>query len=221
VAQESVQDMGFRLALPDKTVIRKPDLALVRRDNPQPLLPLDASYHGIYDLCIEALSDLSRAGIERDTETKKAEYAAGGVREYYIVHQEREHLAFFSLDPDTGLYRPIEPDEDVIRSTALPGFQFRIADMLAGRDITELRHDPVYSDYLLRAWREAEEQAKAEAARAEAQAARAEAEAARAEAEAEARAEAEQRAEAEAQARTEAEAELARLKGLLGQPGGD
>ncbi|MBK1630609.1 hypothetical protein CKO31_07590 [Thiohalocapsa halophila] len=230
VAQESVPDMGFRLALPDKTVIRRPDLALVRRDNPQPLLPLDASYHGVYDLCIEALSDLSQADIARDTETKKAEYAAGGVREYYIVHKEREHLAFFHLDPDTGLYRPIAPEDDVIRSEALPGFQFRIADMVAGTDITELRHDPVYNDYLLPAWREAEERAKAEAARAEAEAARAEAEAeARAEAEqraqaaadrataaARGRTEAEQRAESEAQARAESEAELARLKALLG-----
>jgi Uma2 family endonuclease len=216
VAQESVPDMGFRLALPHKTVIRRPDLALVRRDNPQPLLPLDASYHGVYDLCIEALSDLSQAGIARDAETKKAEYAAGGVREYYILHKEREHLAFFTLDQETGRYRPIEPRDDVIHSEALPGFRFRIDDLLALTDITDLRHDPVYSDYLLPAWREAEEQAKAEAARAEAETARAEAESqARIKAEQHAQAEA-KRASAEAQARAEAEAELARLKGLLG-----
>jgi hypothetical protein len=215
--------MGFRLALPHKTVIRRPDLALVRRDNPQPLLPLDASYHGVYDLCIEALSDLSQAGIARDAETKKAEYAAGGVREYYILHKEREHLAFFTLDPSTGRYRPIEPRDDVIHSEALPGFRLRIADLLALRDITDLRHDPVYSDYLLPAWREAEEQAKADAARAEAESQarmeaeqRARAEAERAEAEAQGRAQAEQRARDEADARAKAEAELARLKGLLG-----
>lgn len=46
----------------------------------------DASYRGIYDLCIEALSDLDPADIRGDTVTKKAAYAAAGVPEYYILH---------------------------------------------------------------------------------------------------------------------------------------
>jgi hypothetical protein len=75
-------EMGFRLALPSGVAVRRPDLGVVRNDNPQPLLPLDRSYHGIFDLCIEALSDSERSASERDLIVKKAEYAAGGVPEY-------------------------------------------------------------------------------------------------------------------------------------------
>jgi len=78
IARMVALEMGFRLALPTGTVIRKPDFGVVCNTNPQPLLPLDASYHGVFDLCIEALSDLEHRGSERDTVTKKAEYAAGG-----------------------------------------------------------------------------------------------------------------------------------------------
>ncbi|WP_172965200.1 hypothetical protein [Candidatus Thiodictyon syntrophicum] len=39
---------------------------------------------------------LERRGSERDTVTKKAEYAAGGVPEYYILHREPERQAFFT-----------------------------------------------------------------------------------------------------------------------------
>ena len=54
IAKLESLEMGFRLPLPTGTVIRKPDLGVVRNDNPQPLLPLDCSYHGIFDLCVEA-----------------------------------------------------------------------------------------------------------------------------------------------------------------------
>ena len=79
--------IGFRLALPSGIVIRKPDLGVVLNDNRQPILPRDVSYHGVFDLCVEALADTCRSHIERDTLTKKAEYAAGGVPEYYILHR--------------------------------------------------------------------------------------------------------------------------------------
>ena len=67
IAKLEALEMGFRLPLPTGTVIRKPDLGVVRHDNPQPLLPLDCSYHGVFDLCVEALSDQERRGVERDT----------------------------------------------------------------------------------------------------------------------------------------------------------
>jgi hypothetical protein len=88
IAKHVGLDMGFRLRLRDRVVIRKPDLAIVHHDNPQPLLFHDASYHGVFDICVEALSDLDRRGIERDTLVKKAEYAAVGVPEYFILHNE-------------------------------------------------------------------------------------------------------------------------------------
>ena len=198
-------EMGFRLRLPTGVVIRKPDLGLVLDDNPQPILPHDASYHGVFDLCVEALSETKRSHIERDTLIKKAEYAAGGVPEYYILHNEPEHQAFFARTA-SGLYAPIAPIEGVIHSRVLPGFRFRPADLVRQPPHEELRNDPVYADFVLPAMQEAERRAAAEAARADAEAEARRTAEARAAAEAEARQAAEARADAEAQ-RAAAEAE--------------
>ncbi|MFB1491676.1 Uma2 family endonuclease, partial [Thiocapsa sp. C3-3m] len=197
-------EMGFRLPLPTGTVIRKPDFGVVCNDNPQPLLYFDASYHGVFDLCVEALSERKPAGIVRDAVTKKAEYAAGGVREYIILHREPERQAFYTLTT-AGLYVPIVPEDGVIRSRVLPGLQFRLDDLIAQPSPEAMRRDPVYAAFVLPGWREAEERAEAEARHAEA-------EAQRAEAETQARLVIEQRLAQEIHARREAEEALARLR---------
>ncbi len=234
-------EMGFRLPLPSGTVIRKPDFGVVRNDNPQPLLPLDCSYHGVFDLCIEALSDQERSGIERDTVIKKAEYAAGGVPEYYILHKHPDHQAFYTRTA-AGLYTPIAPQAGVICSRVLPGLQFRPTDLARRPELETLRDDPVYADFVLPGWRadreraETEAKAKREAVkranaeaqakrkavkRANAEARRADAEARRADAEAQAKREAEKRADAEAQARQRLEHDLAALQARLAQDQSD
>jgi hypothetical protein len=170
IARSIGLEMGFRLALPSGTVIRKPDFGVVRNDNPRPLGLHDASYRGVYDLCVEALSDLEKRGIERDTVVKKAEYAAGGVPEYYILHHDPAYQAFYGLS-EAGIYAPIEPEDGVIRSRVLPGFRFRLSDLCERRGIEVLRDDPLYADFVLPGWREDRERAEAEAAaRAEAEA---------------------------------------------------
>ncbi len=209
IARMVALEMGFRLKLPGRTVIRKPDLGVVLNDNPQPLLPLDVSYHGVFDLCVEALSDKERSGIRRDAVIKKGEYAAGGVPEYYILHREPERQGFFTRTA-AGVYVPIEPEDGVIRSRVLPGLQFRLADLCTRPPPEALRDDPVYADFMLPGWREAEQRAAAEGQ------ARREAEQ-RAEAEGKARREAEQRAEAEGEARRQAEQALAELRAELAQ----
>jgi hypothetical protein len=174
IAKMVALEMGFRLPLPTRTVIRKPDLGVVRNDNSQPLLPLDCSYHGVFDLCIEALSDRDREGVERDTVDKKAEYATAGVREYYILHREPEQTAFFQLTPG-GSYRPLSSVDGVIRSGALPGLQFREADLWQRPGLKQMRDDPVYAEFVLPEWRDAERRAEAlasEKAAAEAEIAR-------------------------------------------------
>ncbi|WP_236848915.1 Uma2 family endonuclease [Candidatus Thiodictyon syntrophicum] len=208
-------EMGFRLALPTGTVIRKPDLGVLRDGNPVPLQPLDASYRGVFDLCIEALSDKDRRGIARDAVTKRAEYAAGGVSEYYILHREPERQVFYARTA-AGIYVPIVPVAGVIGSRVLPGFQFRLDDLLTQPSPEAMRHDPVYAQFVLPGWREAEERAAAAMQQAQAQA----------QAEAQARAVAEQgmqqaiaaREAAEA-ARAQAEDALARLKAELANRG--
>jgi len=221
IAKMVALEMGFRLPLPTGTVIRKPDFGVVCNENPQPLLPLDASYHGVFDLCVEALSDQDRRDIVRDTVVKKAEYAAGGVPEYYILHREPEHQAFF-IRTAAGVYVPITPDDGVIRSRVLPGLQFRVADLCRRPEHGALRDDPVYAAFVLPGWRAAEEHAAAQAqarqqaeqhAAAQAQARQqaeqhAAAESSRADHEAQARREAERRAQ-------EAEQALARLQAQL------
>lgn len=201
IARLVALEMGFRLPLPTGTVIRKPDFGVVRNDNPQPLLPLDVSYHGVFDLCVEALSDRERRDIERDAVVKKAEYAAGGVPEYYILHRDPARQSFYSRHA-SGLYVPIQPREGVLCSGVLPGFQFRLEDLCRRPEHADLRTDPVYAHYVLPGWREAEERERAQTERAEA-------EAQRAEAETKARLDAEQRARAAEQALERLQAQLA------------
>ena len=204
IAKMVALEMGFRLPLPTGTVIRKPDFGVVCNDNPQPLLPLDVSYHGVFDLCVEARADQERRGILRDAVVKKAEYAAGGVPEYYILHREPEHQAFFARTA-AGVYAPIMPDAGVIRSGVLPGLQFRLTDLCRRPEHASLRDDPVYAAFVLPGWRAAEQRAAAQAQALGEAERHAAAESQRAGAEAQARQEAEQRADAEAQARHQAE----------------
>jgi len=120
--------MGFRLDLPNGVSIRRPDLGLVLKNNPIPIEGHDTRYHGTFDICIEAISEFP-SEIERDTVIKKAEYAAVGVKEYFILDGNKRFTSFYRLDPDRAVYVPIEPLEgDIIQSNVLPGFQFRISD---------------------------------------------------------------------------------------------
>ena len=69
-------EMGFRLELgKNKVRIRKPDLAVILHSNPVESKPLDRSFGGVCDLCIEFLSDSDSTEVERDTVHKKEEYA--------------------------------------------------------------------------------------------------------------------------------------------------
>jgi Uma2 family endonuclease len=201
IARLVALEFGFRLPLPTGTVIRKPDFAVVRNDNPEPLLPLDASYRGIFDLCVEALSDKERRGIERDTRVKKAEYAAAGVPEYYILHRERERLAFFTRSP-SGLYVQLEQEDGTIHSRVLPGLRFRPDDLIRRPEYATLRDDPVYAEFVLPGWHAAEERMATVAQELQAARKQAAAEARRARA-------AERRAAAEVQARQAAEGRAA------------
>jgi len=98
---------------------------------------------------------------------KKAEYAAGGVPEYFVLHHEHGNLAFCGRTPG-GVYAPLpvrgSGDDRVLRSRVLPGFQFRIVELLRRPDPNAMRLDPVYSDFVLPEWTLAE-QARARAVR--------------------------------------------------------
>jgi len=145
-------DMGFRLALPQKTVIRKPDLSIVLDSNPVRFGLLDRSYKGTFDMCIEFLSDSTKKEAERDTVEKKSEYAGTGVKEYFILDRLGNETFFFRLNRK-GLYSRIRPAPgEIIRSAVLPGFQFRKADLYTRRGFESLAEDPVYNSFVLKKW---------------------------------------------------------------------
>lgn len=142
-------EFGIRLPLPTKTTIRKPDLFIVRNDNALTLYDDDRTYRGICDLCIEALSDSSEDDIERDTVVKKGEYEIIGFHEYFILDPSGEHRAFYRRNA-AGKYEEIDAGpEQIIRSAALPGFQFRIADLTRKPRLVDLVEDEVYRNFIL------------------------------------------------------------------------
>ncbi len=129
IGKRTALGFGFRMALPSKIAIRKPDLAVVLNDNPASLHLDDHVYAGIFDLCVEALSDSTKKNKERDTIVKKGEYEAAGVREYYILDGKGKETAFYRLNKQ-GIYEHIKPRPGgIIRSQVLPGFQFRVSDL--------------------------------------------------------------------------------------------
>jgi hypothetical protein len=218
IAERVGLEMGFRLRLPDKIAIRRPDYGLVLHDNPLPLQGLDQSYRGIFDLCLEGVSTSSRIMRERDTVVKKAEYAAGGVREYYLLHHTVELRAFYRLT-DRGIYEPIPAtSEGVIGSAVLPGFRWRLADLDRQPPLEALVADPVYRDFVLLNVQRERTRADQERARADQERTRADQERARAEqaerqaAREQARAEQAERQAAREQVR--AERLVARLRAL-------
>ncbi len=161
---------GFQMQLVNSRTIRKPDAAVVLNSNLQKLQKKDRSYHGIFDLCIESLSDSSKKDIERDTIEKKRDYAKAGVQEFYII-DDTDRMAFYWLN-DLGEYETLEGD--IIRSKLLPGFQFRKADLLRQPTLEEMAEDEVYRGYVLPSL--TEERRQKELARQQAELARQQAE---------------------------------------------
>ncbi|NEX16845.1 MAG: hypothetical protein C1943_09500 [Halochromatium sp.] len=204
-------EFGFRLSLPNKIAIRKPDLGLVLDSNVQPLADLDRSYQGTFDLCVEALSDSKPAEIRRDTEQKHAEYQAAGVPEYYIIHHDPRWQLFYRRNA-SGLYEPIPCHEGILRSAVVPGFRFRLEDLTRQPSLEALIEDPVYAPFVLPAWqRDRQARVQAEQAREQAEQVREQSEQARRRAEEtvvterQARAQAERVSEVAARARQQAE----------------
>ncbi|MDM8531605.1 Uma2 family endonuclease [Anaerolineales bacterium HSG25] len=154
IADISLLEIGFRLELPDDKVIRKPDLGIVLKDNPVEAALNDRTYKGVFDLCVESLSDSTRKERERDTVEKLGEYEIGGVQEYYILHNSKTYTRFYHRTV-WGSYVPLKPTADgVIQSDVLPGFQFRIKDLYTRPSLQKLVNDPVYQGFIMRPYQQ-------------------------------------------------------------------
>jgi Uma2 family endonuclease len=85
------------------------------------------------DLCMEILS----GGAEdrrRDLEEKRAEYAAAGIPEYWIVDPEQTRITVLTLDgADYRLHGEFKPG-DTATSVLLPGFEVDVRECFAAAD---------------------------------------------------------------------------------------
>ena len=156
----TLDDVGFPMMVPDpkkagriKKVIRKPDIGVILPDNPVRWKSGERTYHGIFDVCIESLSDGDKRAVERDTKVKWTEYNQGGVKEFYILDpgdkKGKKRGGFYWLDAAAGVYRKLKADSDgVIHSKVMDGFCFRLKDLDRLPTMDEMMRDPVYA-YLL------------------------------------------------------------------------
>lgn len=154
------QEIGFTMDFDDKRIIRKPDLAIIHRDNPNQFGLRDRTYKGICDICIEFLSDSTKQEKERDTIQKKTEYANAGVQEYFILDGKHKETAFYRLaktnnGPSMPLYQAIDANAGIIRSQVLPNFAFRLEHLHSLPNFKSLVEDPVYQPFILKSLQEA------------------------------------------------------------------
>ena len=163
IGRMMVLEMGFRLELGKKKVsIRKPDLAVILHSNLVEAKPLDRSFGGVCDLCIEFLSDSTPAEVERDTVHKKEEYAKAGVAEYYILDRLHKHTAFYFLN-EQGVYERMKHQEPgVIHSRVLDRFAFRLEDLEKQVAFETLIEDPLYQPFLLKRFQQERQQKEKE-----------------------------------------------------------
>jgi len=196
---------GVSMTVPDASqpsgkwdVVYKPDLGVIRHDNPAPWGADDQyAFEGVCDICVEEISDAALEEVRRDTYEKKRGYALAGVKEYFILDPADRYMGFYRLTAERR-YQEIQPDAaGVIRSQVLPGFQFRRSDLLNLPKLVELALDKIYAGYVIPGYRDAVYRAREEERVAAATAARREAE---------------ERAEAETTARRQAEEQMQALK---------
>ncbi len=116
-----VLSAGFQMKLPGETGSgREPDLLFVAKTR---MAQIQTTYlQGPADLAVEIISPES---VERDRQTKFAEYAEGGVPEYWLIDPTTDQATFYRLDKNNQ-YQAITPDgEGRYNSQALPGFWLR------------------------------------------------------------------------------------------------
>ncbi len=151
-------ETGFVLTIADpeepsgqRGAVRKPDIGVILHSNPVSWGRIDQRHFaGVCDMVVEALSDSTQAEAERDTEEKKRDYALAGVKEYFILDPNGDHMSFYRLAPTAALYEDIHPDnEQVVHSELLPGFQFRHQDLWRQPDLAELALDDPYAGYVI------------------------------------------------------------------------
>jgi Uma2 family endonuclease len=126
VAGGKVVFAPFRLRLKSGK-FREPDLILLRSE-------LDPRRHDAYwegaDLVVEVVSPDDPG---RDLITKRAEYAAAGIPEYWIVDASTETFVVLRLDGDAYTEHGVFRRGQEVNSSVLPGFTFSASEAFDAR----------------------------------------------------------------------------------------
>jgi Uma2 family endonuclease len=101
---------------------RHPDVAVTLRNTPK-----DRRGYRRASLAIEVVSE-GREAHERDYVTKRAEYLAYGLWEYWIVDPQTKTVTVLVRDGDAWVEQVYRDDQQAL-SLVLPGFAIRISDL--------------------------------------------------------------------------------------------
>ncbi len=113
----------FEMKVTAESNSREPDILFVAHEHLDRLT--EKKLEGPADLVVEVISTSS---VYRDRSDKFDEYEAAGVREYWLVDARpgKENANFWVLD-ETGRYRAgVVDEDDIYRSTVLPGFWLNV-----------------------------------------------------------------------------------------------
>jgi Uma2 family endonuclease len=114
----------FQLVMPGLVSGRNPDIAVTLRNTPKTIRG-----RRLPTLVMEVVSR-GKQSRERDHWTKREEYLAHGVLEYWIVDPEERRILVLIRDGDSWIDRPFSEGQ-VAEGLVLPGFRVAVAELLA------------------------------------------------------------------------------------------
>ena len=117
----------FRLWLPTMISGRNPDVAVVLKGKPR-----DSQGRRPPSLVAEIVSE-GREARERDYVTKRAEYLAFGVEEYWIVDPIDRRVVVLTRNGDAWVEHVFLDDQSA-EGLVLPGFSIRLSDLWAAAE---------------------------------------------------------------------------------------
>jgi Uma2 family endonuclease len=112
---------NFLMWLPDRPSGRVPDLMFIAEEHQDRVR--DTYLDGPADLAVEVVSLDS---LVRDQRDKFLEYAAAGVREYWLIDEYHETARFYLLGADGQYFEAALADNGAYTSTVLPGLRLPI-----------------------------------------------------------------------------------------------
>lgn len=120
----------YRFRLPAMQSGRHPDVAVTLRNTPR-----DWRGFRLAALAFEVVSEGARAR-ERDYVTRRAEYLAYGLLEYWIVDPQERVVTVLNRDGDAWREQVYREDQ-LAPSLVLPGFALRVSDVWAAAEEDE------------------------------------------------------------------------------------